>query len=63
MALDVFFGRLIDLGGHNMARFWKVMFLIASSATLFATTGCFQKLEHGWSFFPDIKLISGGITT
>jgi len=48
---------LIDLGGHNMARIWKVLFLVASSTALFAASGCFQKMEHGWSFFPTINYI------
>lgn len=47
-----------------MARIWKVLFLVASSATLFATTGCFQKMEHGWSFFPTVRAFSiPGLTT
>ncbi len=40
-----------------MSRFWKIMFLIGSMGCLLQT-GCFQKMQHGFSIFPTIGGVS-----
>jgi len=49
-----FFEWLVDQGGHDMNRLWKILLIVGSSAWLFATAGCLQEYNGGMSILPNM---------